>query len=323
MAGSCVQFSLKGTSTGYMELDEEWKLQEARKEAQFVWVHLNASKSGVKKWLRENLELEATTIRALLEDRVQARYARIAGGSLLIVRGPGSPNEMDAKDLHSVRMWLFDNVLVSITYRNSLAIQETLSELRSKGSAESASTIALHIVRESLRPILNFVQRLIQDVDEAEDQLFAPGENPPDEQLIEISRQAIYLRRHLTPLRGAINDLLHYPPIHSKEEESVRWQEKEQQLRVMTEDIDLIRDRVGIIRTHIEAHQSKELNHRLYIFSVLAVLFLPLSFITGLFGINVGGIIWADEPYGFIYFSSLLSIFTLTLIALLRWRRWI
>jgi zinc transporter len=44
----------------------------------------------------------------------------------------------------------------------------------------------------------------------------------------------------------------------------------------------------------------------MYVLSVVAAIFLPLGLLTGMFGINVGGVPWLNEPLGFLYVSATL-----------------
>ncbi len=53
---------------------------------------------------------------------------------------------------------------------------------------------------------------------------------------------------------------------------------------------------------------SNQINQRMYVLSVVAVVFLPLGFLTGLLGINVGGIPDAESPYGFVAFILILVL---------------
>ncbi len=50
----------------------------------------------------------------------------------------------------------------------------------------------------------------------------------------------------------------------------------------------------------------------MYVLSVIAAIFLPLGFLTGLLGINVGGIPGADNPEAFWLFGA--GLFCLVLI---------
>ena len=47
---------------------------------------------------------------------------------------------------------------------------------------------------------------------------------------------------------------------------------------------------------------SNQINQRMYVLPVVAVVFLPLGFLTGLLGVNVGGVPGAESPYGFVAF---------------------
>ena len=56
------------------------------------------------------------------------------------------------------------------------------------------------------------------------------------------------------------------------------------------EDLDSVRDRASVTQEELVNQISEEMNLRMYVFPEVAVVFLPLGFLTGLLGINVGGI---------------------------------
>jgi zinc transporter len=70
------------------------------------------------------------------------------------------------------------------------------------------------------------------------------------------------------------------------------------------------------------SRMSDALNKRMYVLSLIAAIFLPLGFLTGLLGINVGGIPGADNPMAFTIFVVFLIIIVLFQIVLFRWRKW-
>ncbi|MGL4858839.1 MAG: CorA family divalent cation transporter, partial [Enterobacteriaceae bacterium] len=72
------------------------------------------------------------------------------------------------------------------------------------------------------------------------------------------------------------------------------------------DDLDACIARTAILADEIENQMSYALNRRSYIMSLMAMLFLPLTFLTGLLGVNLGGIPGNQSPYGFIVFSVLL-----------------
>jgi magnesium transporter/zinc transporter len=50
---------------------------------------------------------------------------------------------------------------------------------------------------------------------------------------------------------------------------------------------------------------AEESNRQLYVLSILSALFLPPTFITGLFGMNVKGLPFEDNPRGFLFVIGL------------------
>jgi len=56
------------------------------------------------------------------------------------------------------------------------------------------------------------------------------------------------------------------------------------------EDLDLVRERAMVAQEEILGRMAQQQNARMYVLSIVAAIFLPLSFLTGLFGMNVAGL---------------------------------
>lgn len=65
-----------------------------------------------------------------------------------------------------------------------------------------------------------------------------------------------------------------------------------------------------MIQNAITNHQNEQLNQRMYIMSVVAALFLPLGFLTGLLGVNIGGIPGTEWNGAFALFVIMLVVIT-------------
>jgi zinc transporter len=140
------------------------------------------------------------------------------------------------------------------------------------------------------------------------------------EEIASLRRQVIRLRRYLAPQREAISRL------HA---EKVSWLGGDERLSIREvgdrlsrhlEDLDAVRERAAIAQEELASRLAEQVNNRMYALSVVAGVFLPLGFLTGLLGINVGGIPGADEPFAFWLFIAIL----IGIVALQVWlfRRW-
>ncbi|KAK7302604.1 hypothetical protein RJT34_13496 [Clitoria ternatea] len=66
-------------------------------------------------------------------------------------------------------------------------------------------------------------------------------------------------------------------------------------LRRLKENVGFIVNRVTAIQAGLDSWQSEQINRKLYYLSFLSIIFLPLSIITGVFGMNVGGVPWTGQ----------------------------
>ena len=65
------------------------------------------------------------------------------------------------------------------------------------------------------------------------------------------------------------------------------------------EDLDAARDRAAVTYEELGSRIAEEMNATMYRLTVVAAIFLPLGLLTGLLGINVGGIPGTDSPRAF------------------------
>ncbi|HBF99444.1 MAG TPA: zinc transporter ZntB, partial [Alphaproteobacteria bacterium] len=89
------------------------------------------------------------------------------------------------------------------------------------------------------------------------------------------------------------------------------------------EDLDAVRERSQIIQDELTTALSDKLNRNLYLLSIVAAIFLPLGFLTGLLGINVGGIPGTESPYAFGIFSAILVLIVGLQVVIFRKLHWI
>jgi zinc transporter len=87
--------------------------------------------------------------------------------------------------------------------------------------------------------------------------------------------------------------------------------------------MDAVRERATVTQDELASRLSDQLNRRMYVLSIVAAIFLPLGFLTGLLGINVAGIPGAEYPKAFMVFTVGLFALVLFLVWLFRWKHWL
>ena len=127
-------------------------------------------------------------------------------------------------------------------------------------------------------------------------------------ELAELRRDAIKLRRYLAPQREALGRLQSENVSWLTDADRLRLREVSDRLIRHLEDLDAVRERAVVVQEELMSQLSDQLNKRMYVLSIVAAMFLPLGFLTGLLGINVGGIPGSESPYGFMIFSLILIV---------------
>ena len=89
------------------------------------------------------------------------------------------------------------------------------------------------------------------------------------------------------------------------------------------EDIDSARDRAAIAHEELNNRLSEQMNKAMYTLSIVAAIFLPLGLLTGLLGINVGGIPGTESHWAFGIVSFVLVGIAAVLIWIFKRMKWL
>jgi zinc transporter len=89
------------------------------------------------------------------------------------------------------------------------------------------------------------------------------------------------------------------------------------------EDLDSARDRAAVTQEELNSRLSEGINQKMYVMALVAAVFLPLGLLTGLLGINVGGIPGTENRLSFALVCGLLLGLGAIQVWVLRRRHWL
>lgn len=290
-----------------------------------AWVHLRAQHPDTPAWIIENLSyLDPTIIDALVAEETRPRVTRIGEGLIVILRGINTVDGEDPEDMVSVRLWIDPNRIVSLSRRPVRAVEQIAEELSCGQGPRDCAEFLVELVERLTQRIENFWARLDDEADEMEESVLdGRGGDEVRGRLVEVRRSAIVLRRYLQPQRDSLRMLQAAHPRWLEDDDLRHLAEELDALERVVEDADAMRERMALVRDELAGQLSERLNRNMYMLSVLSALFLPLGFLTGLFGINVAGMPGASHPTAFWIFVGALCAVVVAQLAILRRLRWI
>ena len=288
---------------------EGQSISDTAQSVDLAWVHLDMNCPTARDWILSEVDyLDDIIVDALLADETRPRILEHQDGYLLILKGINFNANADPEDMIAIRLWIDAHRIISVQRRQLKTIGDVLQMLKDdEGPKDSGDFIALLASRlfERMEPVLT---ELDDRTDDIEEKII---ENPDVQERFEISqlrKEAIHFKRHILPQRDVLKTLKSSEmPWLGNHNKRILQESLDRAIRYV-EDLDAIRERAQVIKDELVNVLSDKMNRNMYVLSVIAAIFLPLGFLTGLLGINVGGIPGAENPAAFWIFIMMMTV---------------
>ncbi|MBI1339212.1 zinc transporter ZntB [bacterium] len=267
--------------------------------ASWRWLHFNRLAAETQLWLETVSGLDETAVAALLQDETRPRCSTIDGGVFLNLRGVNHNPGAEPEDMISVRIWANESVVLSMRSYPVRAISAIRESAAAGELPRSPGALLVAIASGLLDKIEPLVDQLREEVDEFEEELLDRSRALEPKTLSEFRRTVLILRRYIQPQRDAMAQLQRVGRRLLSDDDEMRLQESGDRVTRLSEELDSIRERAAVLQDQGEAARQSQLNARLLVMAIISALFLPLTFLTGLLGMNVAGIPAATNPMAF------------------------
>jgi zinc transporter len=288
-----------------------------------LWQHLDLSKPESYPWLSESAGVDSVIVEALAAQETRPRSFAHKQGLLVVLRGVNTNPGHNPEDMVSIRIWIEKNRIISSRNRRLLSVSDLAASLDQDDGPHTSGEFLTDLIERLADRIGDYVNRLEDEIADAEDTLEDENASDLRSRLGSLRRQIASVRRFLAPQRDAL-DRMHFAENNIfTDHDKQRLREESDRISRYLEDLDLARERAIVLQEAFLSQLAQQQNTRMYVLSVVAAIFLPLGFLTGLLGMNVGGLPGVESPYGFLIASLLMVTATLGLIALFKWKKWI
>lgn len=266
--------------------------------ATLVWLHIDGREVASRAWLDQQTDIPFIARTALTASETRPRSDLVGQGVVVNLRGIGATPDDDPDPLVSVRFWAETGRVVTFTYRKPQAIgilARRFLEGRIADPGDLLSTFADTVTAE-LDPV---VARLGDEVDACESSLDGLGLRERRRKVSRARSAAIAYRRFVSPQRQALERLALAPIDWLDENDRAHLRESADRAARMVEELESVRERSALIHEELTDLRAEQMDTRALLISIVALVFLPLTFITGLLGMNVEGIPFASRPWAF------------------------
>ena len=263
----------------------------------FAWLHVESTQPQLPADMR-GVTLPDIVISALTATETRPRCDAVDHGAILNLRGTALEKHDDSDWLVSIRLWVQRDQIISFSRMTLGAIPKVRDAFMAGRLVDPGDLVAM-LAREISLELDPHVAGLSDQLDDCETALESDNIYGLRRTVAQIRSTAISLRRFVAPDRDALDVLtsLNFPWLAA--EDALHIREASDRFARMTEELEAVRERAALIHEQLTDLRTELVDQRSLYIAIVAFIFLPLTFITGLLGMNVDGIPFAHHPYAF------------------------
>ncbi|MGF1727270.1 zinc transporter ZntB [Photobacterium nomapromontoriensis] len=286
-----------------------------------LWLHLNYRNPDARQLLM-GVGVSKVDTETLLSADSRPRVLVTKERMLMTLRGVNVNPDSDPEDMVAVRLYADECRIITSSDRKVRSLAELAEQLLKGGGPTRPGSFILAFCRSLTLKKVTLIYNLEDKLADLEDQVLQQSSAEIRTELADLRRKIITLRRYLIPQKEAFFEVINTPSLLTQEDK-INMRDNYNTLIRVIEDLDGIRDQAVVTQEELSNQLTEQLNKRLYFLSLITGIFFPLSFLTGLLGVNIGGIPGVHDPQAFAWFCLGLMALLVIQVALLYSFRWL
>jgi zinc transporter len=277
----------------------------------FVWLHFNLSQASTEKWLHQNLPLSQLFTESINDGSRSTRVELDDDTLVAVVNDVHYDFDFEPSDISTLWLSVGPHLVVSARLQPLRSIDRLRDAVKKGARLRSSIDLLVHLMHDQGDVLVNIVRGTSARVDEIEDKLLAGKLETKRASLGSLRRLLVRLQRLLAPEPAAMFRLLKSPPAWMQQDDVEDLRQSTEEFNVTLSDMTALQERIKLLQEEIAGRVAEANNRSLFVLTIVTVLALPINIMTGMFGMNVGGIPLAEHPWGFWLVVSLITLITL------------
>jgi magnesium transporter len=304
-------------------LDPAW-LEPSSKAT--VWVDLSAPTPEEGTLLSDVFHFHALSVEDAMSEIHHPKVEAYHGYLYLILHGIDFHEGKTEFATHDIDFFLGPNYLVTVHdgHSRSIAKLKSICQQHEHVLAEGPVALLHRIVDSMVDNYRPEVDALEEEIDRLEDEAILGRRQDLVREILAVKRNLASLRRVLIPQRDAMGRLARREFPQISDEMTYRFRDVYDHVVRLTEEAVLFQDRVtGILEAHLST-VSNRLNQVMKVLTVMSTIFLPLTVLTSVWGMNVPLPALPGGPdVQFWWVAGLMAAISIAMLAVFRRMGWL
>ena len=263
-------------------------------QSKSIWLHLNLSNARIQRWLKQTPQIPDSLKEAILDQVSRSRMETIEefGDGLMMVMNDfriGLTHSEDDEETGTLWAIMTPRLMLSLRAHPLMTTDTLRYLLRQKRIAPNNVVSLYHeIIEERASHLRRRTDQLSDQMDSLEEILIKGDNLPEHETLGKLRITCSRLRRHYAPELTALRRLLRRKPTWFTEDDTDQLREQIDLLSFLVDEVNNLYERAKVLQDELSAHVAEFNAKNLQVLSVMTVIFLPMTLVTGVMGMNMG-----------------------------------
>lgn len=178
----------------------------------------------------------------------------------------------------------------------------------------------LDVLVTNYLPILETIEDALDNVEE---KLFENPDPPLLRTILGLKRTLMRLKKTVFPQREVINHLARNEYLFVQPRTQAYFRDVYDQLYRMAEMTESFRDvTTALVETYLST-VSNRMNQIMKVLTLFATIFMPLTFLAGVYGMNFQNLPELRWHYGYYYLWGVMAMIVAFMLGIFRWKKWV
>lgn len=225
-----------------------------------------------------------------------------------------------------ISLVLINNRVISFQERNLGIFDNVAARLKSaKGNIRKlkADYLFYALVDAIVDSYFRVIENLGDEIDEIEDELInEPGQDVL-QKIHKLKKDMLFLRNCIWPLREVVSEMVRSDNSYFTQNTIVYLRDVYDHIVQIIDTIEVYRDMLsGMLDTYLSSISNKT-NDVMKVLTIISTIFIPITFLAGVYGMNFDNIPEIHFPYGYEAFWIISVIITILLIRYFKKKKWL
>ncbi|HEY9036422.1 MAG TPA: magnesium transporter CorA family protein [Pseudomonadales bacterium] len=289
---------------------------------EWIWLHMEAEAAEAEDRIFEQtgIRLDEMTLMDARRERHPPKYEWFEDYEFLILRELQSAASHEAPETQSIAVLMSARFLVTRSFKASPAVQALLAELSQPSQKQLDATVLAYRL---IRKVVDAYQPMLMDLEEAladiEDDLLTDPQEEHLNQLMSYNSAVKKLRRRLIYQTNAMKLLM-------ESEEGKRlhlFQDLYENSERYSSLCHLYQELMTDLINGYMSLSTHKLNGIMKVLTIVTVIFMPLTLMVGIYGMNFQHMPELTWHYGYFAVLGAMGLLALMLMAVFRRLRWL